>query len=136
MNETDKAAQALDDFAKGPAMDAADDVAKAFELAGDRIAKSLERAALAGEFSFNALAESVTRDLARLAISELVTAPLQSAFGDIGSKVFGGTNAQSKPSVIVNMTVNGGGNTGDMKQSESQIAARLAQAVTRGQSRI
>ncbi len=135
MDETEHAAKALDEFVKGPAMEAADEVARAFEIAGDRIAKSLEQAAIRGEFSFSGLAESVSRDLARLAINELVAAPLEAAFGNLGSKLLGGSSQSAKPPVIVNMTVNGGGASADIKQSEGQIAARLAQAVARGQGR-
>ncbi|WP_409433488.1 phage tail tape measure C-terminal domain-containing protein [Litorimonas sp. RW-G-Af-16] len=134
MTEPNDAARALDAFSKGPAIEAADDLAQAFELAGDRIANAFERAARSGEFSFNALAESVSRDLARLAINELVTAPLQSLVSDIG-KGLTGSSANSKPPITVNMTINSTGSSAGLKQSEAQIATRLAQAVARGQAR-
>jgi len=78
---TNDAADALQDFADGAAIDAAEDMAKAFELAGDRISSALDRAAKSGEFSFSNLAQSITRDLAGLAITELFTNPLQQAIG-------------------------------------------------------
>lgn len=130
MNTADDAAQALEDFANGPAFDAADNVAKAFELAGDRIAASLERAARSGELSFNSLAESVTRDLARLAITELFTAPLQDAISGLGKSISGGL---SKPSVNVNMSVSGAADAQSFTKSQSQISSALARAVADGQ---
>lgn len=130
MNSTDDAAKALEDFAQGPAIDAADDVAKAFEFAGERISLALERAARKGEFSFNALAESVTRDLARLAITELFTAPLQQAIGGLGKAI---SSASSKPAINVNMSVSGISDTQSFTKSQGQISSALARAVADGQ---
>jgi len=130
MNTAEDAARALDDFADGPGLDAADDIAKAFELAGDRITHALERAARSGEFSFNALAESVTRDLARLAITELFTNPLQDALSGLGKAV---TGSLSKPSVNVNMTVSGVSDAQSFTKSQGQISTALARAVADGQ---
>lgn len=130
MNSAEDAAKALEDFANGPALDAADDVAKAFEFAGQRISLALDRAARSGEFSFNALAESVTRDFARLAVTELFTAPLQQAIGGLGKAITGGA---SKPSVNVNMTVSGVTNAQSFTKSQGQISSTLARAVADGQ---
>ena len=58
MDDFDDSARALQSFADGPAFDVADDLARAFEAAGDRISTALERAARSGEFSFNDLASS------------------------------------------------------------------------------
>jgi len=107
MNTAEDAANALDNFAEGPALDAAEDIAKAFEMAGDRISLALERAARSGEFSFNSLAESVTRDLARLAITELL--------------------------VNVNMSVSGVSDAQSFTKSQGQISSALARAVSEGQ---
>jgi len=130
MNSPNEAAKALENFAKGPAIDAADDVAKAFELAGERISIALERAARSGEFSFNSLAESITRDLARLAINELFTAPLQQAIGGLGKAISG---ASAKPSVNVNMSVSGVTDAQSFSKSQGQISSALARAVADGQ---
>jgi len=73
MNTIDEAAQALEGFANGPGAEAANALADVFEQAGDRIARSFERAASSGELSFNALAESVLSDLASIAVTELIT---------------------------------------------------------------
>lgn len=130
MNSPDEAAQALDDFANGPALDAADDMAKAFEFAGERISLALERAAKSGELSFNALAESVTRDLARLAITELFTAPLQDAIGGLGKAI---TGSAAKPAVNVNMSVSGVTDAQNFTKSQGQISGAIARAVADGQ---
>ena len=132
---TDDAAQALQNFADGDAVESAENIAKAFELAGERISSSLERAAKSGEFSFNTLAESITRDLAKLAVTELFTNPLeQAAIGGLG-KFLGAslTGGFQKPAVNVNMTVSGVSNPDSFKKSQGQISAQLARAVADGQ---
>ncbi len=134
MQTHNTAADALEDFANGDAINTAEDMAKAFELAGDRISAALERAAKSGEFSFNSLADSVTRDLARLAISELFTNPLEQAIGgltkSLGQSLTGGSQ---KPPVNVNMNISGVSNPNSFKQSQGQISAGLARAVADGQ---
>ena len=130
MNSPDDAAKALEDFANGPAIDAAEDVAKAFEFAGERISLALDRAARSGEFSFNSLAESVTRDLARLAITELFAAPLQQAIGGLGQAISG---ASAKPSVTVNMSVSGVTDAQSFTKSQGQISSAIARAAADGQ---
>ena len=131
---TDDAAQALQNFADGDAVESAENIAKAFELAGERISSSLERAAKSGEFSFNTLAESITRDLAKLTVTELFTNPLEQAIGGL-SKSLGAslTGDFQKPAVNVNMTVSGVSNPDSFKKSQGQISAQLARAVAEGQ---
>lgn len=133
MNDTDDAARALQDFAQGPAMDAANTTAQMFEVAGDRIATALERAARSGELSFNALAESVARDLARMAISEIITTPLSNAVGAIGQTSRPVTAQASASPVTVNMTVSGVSDAASFARSQGQISATLARAVASGQ---
>ena len=130
MISEDKAANALEDFADGPAIDLADNMAKAFELAGTRISKALTNAAQSGELSFSSLAESVTRDLAGLAISELITSPLQQAIGGLGDAILGGGQ---KSSVNVNMNLSGVTSADSFARSQNQISASLARAVSDGQ---
>jgi len=130
MNSPDDAAKALDNFANGPAIEAADDVAKAFEFAGERISLALERAARSGEFSFSSLAESISRDLARIAINELFTAPLEQVIGGIGKAI---TGAAAKPSVNVNMSVSGVTDVQSFAKSQGQISSAIARAVADGQ---
>ena len=134
MTPTEEAAKAVENFANGPAMAAADQTAKVFEAAGARIADALEGAARSGELSFNSLAESVARDLARLAVSDLISSPLQSALGSItGHLIGGGEGGQSKPPVTVNMTVSGVSDPASFSRSQNQISTSLARAVSAGQ---
>ena len=137
MTPTDEAARAVTDFANGPALVAADETAKLFEAAGERIADALETAARSGELSFNAMAESVARDLARLAVSELISTPLENIIGSIGGQItgaaFGGSSGAQKPPVTVNMNVSGVSDPSAFARSQSQISTSLARAVTAGQ---
>ena len=135
MNTIDDAAQALESFAAGPGAEAANALADVFEQAGERIAGSLERAATSGELSFNSLAESVLNYLARIAISELITAPLQGAVSSLTSSIAGGVSAKSSP-VTVNVNApQAFGKTSGPQASSAQMAAQIAQAVTRAQGR-
>lgn len=133
MTPTDDAAQALEDFAQGPAFAAADETAKLFEAAGDRIATALERAARSGELSFNNLAESVARDLARMAISNFITGPLSGAVSGLGNALISPSQSAAKPPVTVNMTVSGVSDAASFNRSQGQISATLARAVNAGQ---
>lgn len=135
MTDPDEMAAAIAALDSAPAIQNADEIAGAFEQAGERIASSLERAAQRGELSFSGLAESVLSDLARLAVSELVEAPLNALVdnltGSLGQAFGGGTS-----SMTVNMTVNGATDAASFSRSEGQIAAGLARAVSVGQGRI
>lgn len=105
---------------------AAEATAKAFERAGERISVALSKAAASGELSFNALAESVTRDLAKLAIEDLLLGPLQSALG-------GGGAASKARNSNITMNVNGVSDARSFQRSQGQISAALARAVNDGQ---
>ncbi|MEM7728929.1 MAG: phage tail tape measure C-terminal domain-containing protein [Pseudomonadota bacterium] len=131
MNELENAADAVARLDIAPALQGADEMAQAFEAAGDRIARSLERAAQSGELSFNAMAESVLTDLARLAVSEIVEAPLNALVAGIGQAVSGRTGATT-----VNMNVTGAADPAGFRRSEGQIAGALARAVSAGRKRI
>ncbi len=135
MNDAQQAADALEGFANGPARDAADALAEAFEQAGNRIAGSLERAAQSGELSFNGLAESVLSDLARIAVNELITAPLQGAVSALTSTITGSVSGKSAP-VTVNLSLPPtSGKTTAPPASSAQIASQVAQVVSRVQNR-
>jgi len=136
MPPQDDAARAVLDFASGPAIDAADDISQAFELAGERIAIALTRAAQSGEFSFNSLAETVAQDLARIAITDILISPLQNAIGSLGQSRANQSNravASSGNPVIVNMTVNGASDSQSFKRSQGQISSAITRAVISGQ---
>jgi len=135
MDSVDQAADALDSFANGPASDAANALADVFEQAGSRIADSLERAAKSGELSFNNLAESVLTDLARIAVNELITAPLQGALSSLTSSIAGGSSSKSSP-VTVNLNMgSSAGKTSVPAASSAQLASQVAQALSRAQGR-
>ncbi len=132
MDETEKAGKALTDFAQGPAKDAADLAAQSFEQAGDRIARALERAARSGEFSFRDMAAAISRDLAGLAIRELLLDPLGAALG--GGK---GNSAQTQNPLNIVMNITGVNDANSfqksLQKSQGQISASLARAVAQGQ---
>ncbi len=130
MIETEKAEKALSDFAEGPAKDAADLAAQSFELAGERIAKALERAARTGEFSFRDMAAAISRDLAALAIQELIVEPLQAVLAGGGQS--GGSSQAANPLNIV-MNITGVNDASGFQKSQGQISASLARAVAQGQ---
>lgn len=142
MDDLDNSVNALEDFANNGGIEGAENVARAFELAGDRISGALTRAARTGELSFNSLAESVARDLARLAVDQFITGPLEQLVGGIGGALSGALGGAiggsggggAKPSVTVNMNVSGAASSG-FRASQGQMASKLAQAVQRGQSR-
>jgi len=135
MNAIDEAADALEGFANGPGAEAANVLGDVFEQAGERIAGSLERAAQSGELSFNALAESVLSDLARIAVNELITAPLQAGVSALSSSVASGVSSKTAP-VTVNLNMTQPiGNAPGPQASGAQIAAQVAQAVARAQTR-
>jgi hypothetical protein len=71
-NNLGQAARALDALANGPAKQAADALAAAFDVAGERISVSLGTAARSGELDFRKMAESMLRDLARVAAEALI----------------------------------------------------------------
>jgi lambda family phage tail tape measure protein len=134
MTDTKKAEQALSDFAQGPAQDAAELAAQSFEQAGERIAQALERAARSGEFSFRNMASSISRDLAALAIQDLIIDPLQGALSG-GSKSGGAAQSPNPLNIVMNITgvSDAGGFQKSLQKSQGQISASLARAVAQGQ---
>ncbi len=134
MNPKDSAANALDNFANGAGAEAANGLANVFEQAGDRIADSLERAARSGELSFNSLAESIANDFARLAVDQLITAPLESLVGSLTNSLSGAISGGGS-SVTVNLSMPQNSGASGPQVSGAQIAARVAQAVGKAQNR-
>lgn len=68
----DGAARALNDLASGPGRQAADALTEAFGQASESISLSLGRAARNGELDFQKMAESILRDIARVAAEALI----------------------------------------------------------------
>jgi len=133
MTDPNNTAQSVFDFDIEGATDAANDMAQAFEQAGDRISNALERAARMGEFSFSEMAESISRDLARLAIQELIAEPLKSVFSSVIQSVSGSGAAAKSPPVNVTMNVSGVSSLREFQKSETQLAAGLSRAINQGQ---
>lgn len=131
LNGAEKAADAIAALDTDGAFQSADAIAEAFEAAGVRIARSFEDAAKSGELSFNSMAESVLTDLANLAVSELIEAPLTALVDGLTKSLGGGVGAAT----TVNMNISGASDPGGFLRSEGQIAATLARAVSLGQRR-
>lgn len=135
-NVVDGAADALEAFAKGPAADAANELADVFEIAGERIANSLERAARTGALSFNDLAESILSDFARLAISEFITSPLEGLVSGLTQSIGQASGVSKAAPVTVNLTLGEGASKGSGPQpSSAQIASQVTRALQRAQPR-
>ena len=141
MTPNDRIAQALNGSKLDPetvidledAEQSAEGLSVAFEVAGDRIAAALDRAARTGEISFLQMAESVARDLARLAVQELITEPLEGVFSQLTASIVGQATSTKSSPVNVTMNVSGVSSVGDFKKSETQLAAGLIRAMSQGQ---
>lgn len=134
MNSTEQAAKSLDDFAQGSAQQSAEDIAKYFELAGDRMAMALANAAKSGELSMRDMVSSIAQDLARLAIQDLLIKPLEGALGlggGAGSNLQDTLNQNSNPVNVV-MNISGVNDANGFQKSQGQISASLARAVAQG----
>lgn len=135
MNALNEAADAVENFANGPGAEAANALGDVFEQAGDRIASALEQAAQSGELSFQSMAESVLNDLARIAVNELITAPLQAGVSALSASLINGSTKPVSP-VTVNLNMSQpSGKSGGPEPSAAQIAGQVAQAVARAQTR-
>lgn len=97
-DDIDAVGRSLQDLAEGSAQEAADAIAQAFERAGSRIETSLTNSARAGAASFSGLADSILRDMARLAAETLIEAPLRSALqSTLSGLPFFGARAEGGP---------------------------------------
>ena len=129
-DETERAAAGVAALDVQGALDGAQALGDAFEAAGERIARSLEGAARRGELSFSDMAETVLKDLARLAVGELVDGPLQSLLSGISGAVGAGGATH------VTMNVTGANDPQGFAKSQNQIGAGLARAVRSGSRRV
>lgn len=129
--DTRQAADAIATLDTDGAFRNADEIAEAFEAAGVRIARSLEDAAKSGELSFNSLADSVLKDLAKLAGGALIEAPLNALVDGLTKSLGAGAGSGT----TVNMNISGTSDPGGFRRSEGQIAANLARAVSLGRRR-
>ena len=133
MTQIDNGSSALESFAARDASEGAELAAKAFEAAGRRIEAALVKAAKTGELSFHDMAEAILKDLARIAIQQVLTGPLETAIGGLGQG--GSSRAPQSPAGAMNITLNVSGvsDTSSFARSQGQISAALARAVSDGQ---
>lgn len=103
-NKTDptkEAGEALQAFTEGPARDAAEALSESFARAGNRISQELGRAARTGEFSFRNMVDSILKDLARVAINDVIGGAIGGLFngvvGGAAGRAFGGARAEGGP---------------------------------------
>jgi hypothetical protein len=111
------AGDALTAMAEGTGAAAADALAAAFGRAGTQIEAVLGQAARSGELDFERMAESILRDLARVAAEAVV------ALGQ------GGNGGQA---VNLNMNFAPGTDERGAMQSRGAVAATLARLVSSG----
>lgn len=154
-----EAQAALQAFAEGPARDAADAISSRFAEAGDRIARSLSRAAADGRITMKELAKAILEELARIALPTLLerlggagtAASLFGARASGGSVVAGGAylvgergpelftprqagaiGPASGAGVTINLTISPGADVEGFMRHRGQIAADIARAVAYG----
>tara|TARA_R110000787_G_scaffold59109_3_gene134043 strand:- start:1803 stop:2180 length:378 start_codon:yes stop_codon:yes gene_type:complete len=111
------AGDALTALAEGPGVAAAEALEAAFGRAGQSIEAVLGQAARSGELDFERMAESILRDLARVAAEAVV------ALGQ------GGNGGQA---VSLNMNFAPGTDEIGVMQSRGAISATLARLVSNG----
>lgn len=137
MTAEERLTQSLENVGISELEQVAEDTARAFELASERIANALQRAAMEGEFSFSEMVETISRDLAWLAVRELISDPLEGALNQLGSSLISSTIGQGatfKTSPVnVTVKVSGVSSVSDFKKSETQLAAGLARALSQSQ---
>ncbi len=124
---------AFDSFSDTGAQKAADAAARAFEIAGARIERTLIKAAKTGELSFNDMAESILKDLAKLAVKGLITDPLQSVISNAAVQSGFQNSGQSGGPMNITLNVSGVSDASGFNKSQGQISAALARAVSDGQ---
>lgn len=131
MVDDNRASAALTQFAKNDAEGTAQHTAEVFEKAGARIEAALIKAAKTGELSFRDMAESILRDLARLAITEIFSG-VNDSFQPPNAGA-SSTPSVGKSSVNIVMNISGAQDAGSFNRSQGQISAAIARAVSDGQ---
>lgn len=132
--EAERAGEALRALADGPAREAAETIADAFERAGSSIEAALTRTARTGELSFASMAESILRDLSRLGAERFVSGQIETLLGGLTGTAK--PEAADAPPVTINLTLPPGTDASAIRRSETQIASALARAVRKGAGRL
>jgi hypothetical protein len=154
--ELSAASAALQEFAKGPAQRAADEVAESFERAGARIARALGDAAMGGENAFRRLAKVILEELAKIVLAQVfakggVPPPFFGAraaggpinvggaylVGERGPELFvprraGDIAASPMGAVSVHFHLGSAADANAIARHQGQIAAAIARAVAYG----
>ncbi len=115
--DLDAAGDALAALADGPAQDAADAISRSFGQAGASIEAALAGAARTGELDFRNMAESILRDLARVAAEAVLT-------GDAVKASTGG--------VTMNLNLGPGADANSVLSNRAAISTALARAASAG----
>ncbi|HYD71990.1 MAG TPA: phage tail tape measure C-terminal domain-containing protein [Candidatus Binatia bacterium] len=153
-SELGAASAALQEFAKGPARRAADDIGASFERAGQRIARAMGSAASGGENAFRRMARVILEELAKIALDQIFSMsskkPLFGAkaaggavnvggaylVGERGPELFvprqAGAITQPGGAVSVHFHLGGGADANAIARHQGQIAAAIARAVAYG----
>ncbi|MBL4617064.1 MAG: hypothetical protein JKY46_05170 [Robiginitomaculum sp.] len=92
-----EAGDKLQELVQGPARQAAEQLEEIFARTGNRIGRELEKAALSGSISFEKMVESILKDLARIAIKQVVGSAVSSVVGAVIEGGFGGARADGGP---------------------------------------
>lgn len=112
------AGDALRALAEGPGVQAAEALEAAFGRAGQSIETALGQAARSGELNFERMAESILRDLARVAAESLAT--------------MSGLRRSGGQPVNLNMNFAPGTDERGVMQSQGAVSALLARLVSGG----
>ncbi len=92
-----EAGEQLREYAQGPASESASQLENIFAQTGSRIAQEMENAARTGTLSFQKMAESILRDLAKIAIKQVVGGALSGVLGQAIVGGFSGARADGGP---------------------------------------
>ena len=155
-SELGAASVALQDFAKGPARRAADDIGASFERAGQRIARAMGSAASGGENAFRRMAKVILEELAKIALEQIFSTTRGGKTPFLGGKAAGGAvnvggsylvgergpelfvprqaGAITQPggAVSVHFHLGAGADANAIARHQGQIAAAIARAVAYG----
>lgn len=117
-SELNAAGDALRALAEGPGVQAAEALEAAFGRAGASIEAALGQAARSGELNFERMAESILRDLARVAAESLAT--------------MAGLGRSAAQPVTLNMNFAPGTDERSALESQGAVSALLARLVAGG----
>jgi phage-related minor tail protein len=83
-----QAAQSLNDFAGSTVAGALGTIETAVTRSFDAVAKTIAKAAVSGKLSIDQLVEAILADFDRIAVSQFIVKPLESAIDSLGGSLF------------------------------------------------